>query len=147
MRRPPPISTLFPYTTLFRSRRFMLLGQTVDSMRVWDIRRAVQALGAIPEYRRSPITIRARRNLAADAVYASLFENAIGGLELWNLPRSHREGPDFLNVLRVLDMPQPLSMAASRIKVLLHGTSADDWSYATSLGERLGWKEHLVFAE
>jgi dienelactone hydrolase len=128
-------------------RRFMLLGQTVDSMRVWDIRRAVQALCTIPEYRQSPITIRARRNLAADAVYASIFENRIGALELWHLPRSHRKGPDFLNVLRVLDTPESLSMAASRIKVVLHGASAEDWSYATSLSERLGWKEHVAFAE
>jgi hypothetical protein len=29
-------------------RRFMLLGQTLDGMRVWDIRCAVQALHSVP---------------------------------------------------------------------------------------------------
>src|SRR6266850_6950603 len=128
-------------------RRFMLLGQTLDSMRVWDIRRAVQAVRALPEFRKSAITIRAQRILAADALYASIFENAVTGLELWNLPASHRDGPDFLNVRRVLDLSQALSMAASRIKVVLHGANPEDWTYASSVANTLGWKERLAFAE
>ena len=35
-------------------RRFMLLGQTLDGMRVWDIRRTIQALGQIDETRGIP---------------------------------------------------------------------------------------------
>jgi hypothetical protein len=128
-------------------RRFMLLGQTLDTMRVWDIRRAVQALRTLPAYRKSAVTIRAEQVLAGDALYASIFENGITGLELWDLPRSHRDGPDLLNVLKVLDLPQALSMAASRIHVVLHGAKPEDWPYATSVANAFGWKKQLAFAE
>jgi len=40
-------------------RRFMLLGQTVDGMRVWDIRRALQAVGSMPEWGNAPLEMRA----------------------------------------------------------------------------------------
>src|SRR4051812_11924168 len=35
-------------------RRFMLLGQTLDSMRVWDVRRAIQTLRRMDGYRDTP---------------------------------------------------------------------------------------------
>src|ERR1035437_9960121 len=36
-------------------RRFMLLGQTLDSMRVWDIRCAAQAVKALPTFKKTPL--------------------------------------------------------------------------------------------
>src|SRR2546421_8137848 len=35
MTRPPPRSTLFPYTTLFRSRRFFLLPHNLPLVQIW----------------------------------------------------------------------------------------------------------------
>jgi hypothetical protein len=40
-------------------RRFMLLGQTLDGMRVWDIRRACQALREVPRARQAGLTLEA----------------------------------------------------------------------------------------
>ncbi|HEY2589867.1 MAG TPA: hypothetical protein VGI81_29250 [Tepidisphaeraceae bacterium] len=54
-------------------RRFALLGQTLDGMRVWDVRRAVQAVHAIKRFEHLPVTLCAQGREAGVALYASLF--------------------------------------------------------------------------
>jgi dienelactone hydrolase len=95
-------------------RRYMLLGQTLDSMRVWDIRRAAQAVKALPEFRKTPLCVRAEGQMGVNAAYAALFEPAIQKLELEGLPASQAEGPDYLNVLKVWDLPQLCEALAGR---------------------------------
>jgi len=122
-------------------RRFMLLGQTLDGMRVWDIRRAVQATRSVKEWRATPLSLQAEGDLACDALYASLFEPGLADLELWRLPASHQTGPDYLNVLRVLDVPQAAALAAELCPVHLQGpTSPRDWAYPLGVASALGWK-------
>jgi hypothetical protein len=87
-------------------RRFMLLGQTLDSMRVWDIRRAAQAVKALPAFKKTPLYMRAKGQMGVNAAYAALFEPEIGKLELEGPPASQAKGPDYLNVLKVWDLPQ-----------------------------------------
>jgi dienelactone hydrolase len=106
-------------------RRYMLIGQTLDGMRVWDIRRAVQAL----ESPSVPLWIKADGNLGVDALYASLFENQIAGLELCDIPASHFAGPDYLNVLRILDIPEAAAMAAEKCELRLPSSSVTAWNF------------------
>ena len=87
-------------------RRYMLLGQTLDSMRVWDIRRAAQAVKALPEFKKTPLYVGAKGQMGVNAAYAALFEPEIEKLKLEGLPASQAEGPDYLNVLKVWDLPQ-----------------------------------------
>ena len=67
-------------------RRYMLLGQTLDSMRVWDIRRAAQGIKTLPEFKKTPLYVRSKRQMAVNAAYAanagSLIEvvNKVGSL-------------------------------------------------------------------
>lgn len=124
-------------------RRFMLLGQTVDGMRVWDIRRAVQALRDRKEYARVPLTLAGRGDAGVHALYASLFEPAIAALALDSIPATHRSGPDYLNVLKVLDIPQAVAIAADRGAVELTG-SDEAGAYAASVGRALGWPADRV---
>jgi len=87
-------------------RRFMLLGQTLDGMRVWDIRCAIKELQTLNP---SPakIELAADGPMAVNALYASLFEPEVSKLELSNVPQSQAtEGPDYLGVLKVTDIPQ-----------------------------------------
>lgn len=91
-------------------RRFMLLGQTLDGMRVWDIRRAVQVLVQV-NGGAAGLTLEARGVMGVNALYASLYEPAVRRLELPALPASHREGPDYLNVLQVADIPAAIRRA------------------------------------
>jgi hypothetical protein len=87
-------------------RRFMLLGQTLDSMRVWDIRRAAQAVKKLPEFKKTPLYVRASGQMGVNAAYAALFEPELQKLKLEGSPASQAEGPDYLNVLKVWDLPQ-----------------------------------------
>jgi hypothetical protein len=122
----------------------MMVGQTLESMRVWDIRQAVQAVRAREEWRTLPLTLRSSGDMACNALYASLFLPGIERLELGRLPRSHRVGPDYLNVLKVLDIPQALAMAVERGNVTLQETDVSVADYAANSMRRLGWKkEHL----
>src|ERR1019366_3566303 len=52
-------------------RRYMLLGQTLDGMRVWDIRRAAQAVKALPEFKKTPLYARAKVQMGVNAAYAA----------------------------------------------------------------------------
>ena len=72
-----------------RLRRFYLLGQTVDGMRVWDIRRALQSLRAIGGLGETKLWVQAHRDMAVDALYASIFEENITRLDLHDLPPTH----------------------------------------------------------
>lgn len=125
-------------------RRFMLLGQTLDGMQVWDVRRAIQALGQIEEAAGITPEVAARGNGAGVALYASLFEPQIAVLDLTDLPARHRDGPIFLNVLRYLDMPQAVALATERTTVALHGQNASAWQFPASVAESLGW-DHQRF--
>ena len=101
-------------------RRFMLLGQTLDGMRVWDVRRAIQALRQMEMLNSVPLTLKGQRQMAGIVLYASLFEPDIAGLDLWHLPNSHRDGPIFLNLLRYMDIPQAVVIAAERTQVRIY---------------------------
>ena len=95
----------------------MLLGQTLDGMRVWDVRRSIQALRQVELVNDVPVALKGQRLTAGIVLYASLFEPDIAGLDLWHLPSSHRDGPVFLNVLRYMDLSQAVAMAAERTQV------------------------------
>jgi cephalosporin-C deacetylase-like acetyl esterase len=122
-------------------RRFMLLGQTLDAMRVWDVRRAIQTLRKIDFATGVPVTLHGRGQIAGIALYASLFEPDIARLELWHPPRSHRDGPIFLNVLRYLDVPQAVAMAAQHSQVRIYQRDDFGWSFPQSVQKSLGWPE------
>ncbi|MHC4753035.1 MAG: alpha/beta hydrolase family protein [Planctomycetota bacterium] len=123
-------------------RRFMLLGQTLDSMRVWDIRRAIQVLHKIDSINSVPITLQGHNQMADIVLYASLFEPDIIRLDLWHLPQSHHDGPTFLNVLRYLDIPQAVAMAAEQTQIRLYQKDRSGWQFPQAVAEKLGWPEH-----
>ncbi len=114
-------------------RRYMLVGQTLDGMRVWDIRRAVQALRAMDGLDEVPLRLEAQGNMGINALYASLFESGIAGLDLGQMPSSHREGPDYLNVLKILDIPQAAAMAAARGALRLQPSKSEGWEFLEAM--------------
>jgi hypothetical protein len=48
------------------------------------------------------------------AAYAALFEPRLTEVIVVDPPPSHRDGPTFLNVLRVIDVPDALGLLAPR---------------------------------
>jgi dienelactone hydrolase len=119
-------------------RRFALLGQTLEGMRVWDICRAMQAIRSIDDLKHLPLILRGQGAIGADCLYATLFEPPVARLELSNLPRSHAEGPQLLNVLQMLDLDAAIAMAAERCQLQLH-QSPGVADYATKVAAKLGW--------
>lgn len=118
-------------------RRFMLLGQTLDGMRVWDVRRTIQALKSVDGYRNVPLWCQAEREMSGIALYAALFEmGRVVRLDLYDLPASHRQGPTFLNVLRETDVPLTVAHAAQRTKVVIYDNEPGNWSYPVSIVAR-----------
>jgi dienelactone hydrolase len=125
-------------------RRFPLLGQTLDGQRVWDVRRALACLRTAEDLKDVPLWLQGKNDMAGIALYAALFEPDVARLDLWHPPASHQQGPIFLNVLRVLDMPQAVALAFPR-KVRLYvkdDAEAKTWEWPMRLQKALG-QEYL----
>jgi hypothetical protein len=117
----------------------MLLGTTLDSMRVWDIRRAIEALSSASEFSRLPIELRGSGQMGVNALYAALFISSLKEIQLDDLPNSHAVGPDYLNVLKALDIPQTVVMVAEKFPVKLRGADPARWSFPIQTARNLGW--------
>jgi cephalosporin-C deacetylase-like acetyl esterase len=121
-------------------RRFALLGQTLDGQRVWDVRRAIEVLLAQSDLRTNRLTIHGERDAAGIALLAGLFEPAITNFDFWSFPSTFREGATFLNVLKILDVPQAITLALPR-KIVLHVRNETDragWDWSFRLQQALG---------
>jgi cyanophycinase len=99
------------------ARSHALLGRTVDQGRVWDAVAAVRWLQATRG--RSSWAIAGRGQAGILAAYAALFEPSITEVTVVDPPASHRDGPYFLGVLRVLDIPEALGLLAPRPLTLI----------------------------
>ena len=119
----------------------MLLGQTLDSMRVWDIRRAAQAIRSVKDLKDAPLWLQGKKLMAVNVLYAALFEPNITRLDLSELAETQATGPDYLNILRVLDIPQAVAIAAERSPVRLHQSQAQSWHFPASVARALQWDE------
>ena len=56
-------------------------------------------------------------------------------------------GPDYLNVLRVLDIPQAAAMASERLQVRLMETDSRAWDYPIAVRQRLAWHQKQFVVE
>jgi dienelactone hydrolase len=119
-------------------RRFYLLGQTLDAMQTYDIRRAIAALRAT-DFAQPPLWLQGDGVMGVNALYASLFEPRIARLDLHQPPASHAAGPTYLNVLKHLDVPQAAAMAAGNGNVRIYTNDRASWEFTRATAERLGW--------
>jgi hypothetical protein len=95
-------------------RSLPLLGRTVDSGRLADVL-AVAAQLLRTNTRGAPSTrIIGRGSAGVIAAYVALLEPRVSEVVVVDPPASHRTGPIFLNVLRVVDVPEALGLLAPR---------------------------------
>jgi cephalosporin-C deacetylase-like acetyl esterase len=93
-------------------RSLALLGRTVDGGRVEDVLAvAASVLRGKPS---AKWTMTGRGQAGVIAAYAALFEPRLAEVVAVDPSASHRDGPIFLNVLRVIDVPDALGMLAQR---------------------------------
>ncbi len=101
-------------------RSLVLLGQTVDSGRVRDL---IAVLNGQP----AKVRLLGRGPAGIIAAYAALFApEKVVDVAIGDAPTSHRDGPHFLNVQRVLDIPEALGLLAPNVKLTLLGKNAKD---------------------
>ena len=99
------------------ARSHALLGRTVDQGRVWDI---IATAKHLKKEHKTPIRVIGLGQDGILAAYAALFEPSIEEVIIVDPPASHKDGPIFLNVLRVLDVPDALGLLAPRKLTLIN---------------------------
>jgi len=124
-------------------RRFALIGQTLDGMRIWDLRRGLQALRELEGFGETRLWLQAGGEMAANALYTALHESGVERLDLHDPPSSHLRGCELLNVLRFTDLPEIAAMVGDRSQLRFYTAGADTegWSYLVTHAERFGWDE------
>jgi dienelactone hydrolase len=115
-------------------RRFALSGKSADEGRVWDVCRAVEAIKSLDEFKESNVFLLGNGRSAGIALYAGLFSPDVERIDLLKPTSSHRDGPFFLNVLRVLDMPQAAALAFPK-QVFLYDADAADWRWTDAIAK------------
>ena len=120
-------------------RRFYLLGQTLDGMRVHDVVRSTQALRKVDGLAETPLWLQAHGHMAANLLYASLHIPEVTRLDLHDLPVTHMEGPAYLQVLRHLDLPQAMALAAEHSQVVLYQPEAKYDPFPGKVAEALAF--------
>ncbi|WP_222434777.1 alpha/beta hydrolase family protein [Blastopirellula retiformator] len=123
-------------------RRFLQLGQTVHGMRVWDTRRAIQAIES--QSPGTPLTIAADGVDAGVAIYATIFEPSVAKVTATHLPADHRNGPILLNVRRFMNMPEAVALAAQNAQIEVDADGAAAVAYAQTVGKQLKWPAKQV---
>jgi dienelactone hydrolase len=100
-------------------RSHVLLGHSVEEGRLWDI---IQTVRHLNDSAKAKLTwkVIGRGKEGVLASYAALFERSIKEVVIIDPPKSHMEGPIFLNVLRVLDIPDALGLLAPRKLTLVN---------------------------
>src|SRR5262249_4659481 len=123
-------------------RSLPLLGHTVDSGRVFDVMRAVKELRGGAAKARAPgrVGLIGRGEAGVLGAYAALLGSDVSQVAVVNPPVSHEEGPIFLNVLRICDIPDALGLLAP-LPLTLVGASHPEFRRVSSFYEAKGAKD------
>lgn len=127
------------------ARRFQLLGMTIDGMRVWDIRRAIQTLRQeCPQL--ETLKIKAQSGAEGVVMLASLFEEPVQELTLPSVVVS-RDVPTILNLSRTIPLELIPVLAAQRCPVIT-GCTQEDAAFLSSIVNDASWSgQRVTFAE
>lgn len=81
-------------------RRLYLIGETLDSLQVFDIAESLLSLAKLDRFKDSTWEINAKGQMAANAAYAAAMIDLPVSTKLLKLPESFRDGPYYLNIER-----------------------------------------------
>jgi dienelactone hydrolase len=123
-------------------RNAMQLGRTLDSMRLWDAMRSVEALKQQLDADPQRITLVGRGVSGVLGLYAAIFDESIAQVVLLEPPTSHRQGPIFLNVLRYTDLPEAAGLLAPR-RLIFFGRIPDAYQPTQTVYRLLNKPENI----
>lgn len=121
-------------------------GRTIASMRVWDTLRALQAVRTLPGVDPAHVSLAARGEMAAVALYAALIDGAIDALLLESPPATQNaasqkdgKGPaiEMLSCLRLTDLPYVAGLLYPA-QLVVSGEFPATFTWGSDLYERLG---------
>ncbi len=125
-------------------RNAMHVGRSLDSMRLWDVMKSVEALKQQPDVDPQRISLLGRGVSGMLGLYAAILDESIAQVVLMEPPLSHREGPIFLNILRYTDLPEAAALLAPR-RLIFFGGIPEAYQPTQSIYRLLGKPEtHLV---
>jgi hypothetical protein len=101
-------------------REAMIAGRSFDGMRVYEIMRSVAFLKSLPEVDQERITVVGKGEMGINGLYAALFCGKPVKAVLQSPTASHVNGPYYLGILTVTDIPEAVSLMEGRVK--LYGT-------------------------
>lgn len=102
-------------------RSHLLLGRTVDTNHVRDAQLMRRYLFLVEKS--NPVVVGYGQS-GIIAAYMALFDGSIKEVIVIDPPKSHKEGPYFLNVLRVCDIPEALGLLAPTPLTIIGGKDA-----------------------
>ena len=95
-------------------RRFMLLGQTLAGMQVWDVRRCIRLVQELGY--ECPVTLWGYDTTSSQVALAALYEK-IAAVHVKGYPENDKEQPDYLNISRIATPAQILELTRQRSRV------------------------------
>jgi dienelactone hydrolase len=104
-----------------------LVGHTLDELKMWHFISNLNLLddGRIEPFKLRPgWTVVGKGHTGILAAYAALFEPSIKEVIVIDPPKSHKEGPHFLGVLNVIDIPEALGLLAPTPLTIVGGDDA-----------------------
>ena len=123
-------------------RAHVLVGRTVDAGRVYDIQSVARWLHEA-DGNELTIGVAGRGPAGVLGAYAALFETSISEVMLVDPPKSHREGPTLLNVLRVFDIPDAIGLLAPRHLTLFNADS-DTFNRTEQIYKAAGYESRIT---
>lgn len=123
-------------------RAHALLGRTVDAGRVWDIQAVSRTLHETDSAERT-IAVVGRGRAGILGAYAALNELSIAQVAVVDPPASHREGPHFLGVMKVLDIPDALGLLAPK-QLTLVGTKPAEFTRTEKAYHASGHEDRIM---
>lgn len=119
-------------------RRFQLIGATADTMRVWDLRRAIQVLRTeCPELKE--LVLRSDGRTQEIVLLASLFEQLVSRIECTGPWPADHEQSAILNLSRTLPIDLLPALAAWRADLTMDASRSDSAASA-ALSEHANWR-------
>lgn len=122
-------------------RRFALIGQTLDGMRVWDILRAAAALRSIPGLESSRVRLEAQGRATVLALFAAALGN-VDQVTAHEPGSTLHDGPIFLNVERILTPAQVAALPKSTV-IEISTNDPEAWRWTADLARALDRKDSV----
>jgi hypothetical protein len=113
-------------------RSLALVGQTADAGQVQDVLALIDFHFGVRVRKGWTARLAGRGEAGIIAAYAALLWGRPVEVVIADPPTSHRDGPHFLNVMRVLDIPEALGLLAPDVTLTLIGKNAKDPAFDTT---------------